>query len=72
MKVAVLPNLKPQFWLKRHFFFHQSVPLPLLCFFIPPFFGTTPQTTHSLYNILERQTQGNSLLLTFMAIFILP
>jgi hypothetical protein len=41
-------------------------------FFLYIDIGNVPRTTRSLYNDLKRRTQGSSLLLTILSIFVLP
>jgi hypothetical protein len=53
-------------------FFASSLLLHLFFFYNPISIGNTSRTTRFLYNNLERWTQGNFLLLTILAIFVLP
>jgi hypothetical protein len=63
---------------RRCFIKVDSSLLPFLCLFFPSSplfflsvdFDTAPQTAHTLYNILERRTQGNSLPPAVLSIFL--
>jgi hypothetical protein len=62
--------------LKLSLLFSHIFSLPLLCFFITIFFYiyiiTALRMARPLYDDLQRQTHGNSLLLTLLSIFVLP
>jgi hypothetical protein len=72
---APLPDLKRRFWLQRFIFLsirYFASSLLLQHFLLTINIGTAPRTTCHLWNDLTRQTQGNSLLLTILSIFVMP